>query len=540
MSASPRIILNNLSFTHPQASVNFKDINLTFESGKYGVVGKNGIGKTTFLKLITGSLPAISGNILREAVIAEFVQNDYLQYSNTSIAKVLGVDNILQALLRIHEGEINEKDFETVNDQWRIELKIKTALKAFNLWPLSLNRSFDELSGGQKTKLLLAKVLIFKSDFMIFDEPTNNLDAETRKIFYDFIETQPKNIIVVSHDCSLLNHCNKIIEITQTGIHLYGGNYDFYKAQKHLKEQALEQAFQTKISQLSKSKVSIQKTMERHEKNAARGNKEKARQIKGIGSYNKIELKSKKGQSEQTNRRLRNQANRKLTSVNEQLDTAKKTIEMQKKLNVVLPKDSFVAQKKILELHEVCFCYEKNKPLIQNFSITVRGSERVALTGSNGSGKSTLVKLICGMLTAQNGKVNLNTDNIAYFDQSVSFLDASLSLLDNFIKLHPGTKQFAAYKALAAFNFRNKAAEKKIMHLSEGEKMRAGLAMTLLGDKLPELIILDEPTNHLDLTTIEVIEQAIAEYSGAVLAICHDKDFLQHIHIQREVALESD
>jgi ATPase subunit of ABC transporter with duplicated ATPase domains len=346
-------------------------------------------------------------------------------------------------------------------------------------------------------------------------------------------------MIIVSHDRSLLNQCDKIIEITSKGFDVYGGNYDFYQELKQIKRQAIKQEIQTRTEILIKSKQAIHTRMERHQQNESRGRKEKIKQIKGVGRYNKIELKSKKGRSENTNRRIRLQADRKLEVINTELSVAQAKLEMQEDLNINLEKTKVPTNKLVIKIENLCFSYDNHKNLINNFNLTMTGPDRVAITGPNGCGKSTIIQLIRGLLISNRGEITVGVANIAYLDQAASFLDPHLSIVENFLRKNPRAKPFEAYSALASFKFRNKDAEKQVSQLSGGERMRAGLAITLMASNAPQLILLDEPTNHLDLMTIEAIEEALTLYQGAILAVSHDDRFLENIGIKNNCLLNN-
>ncbi len=536
---SSKIILNNLSFSLEQTPVRFNDITLSFENEKYGIIGKNGIGKTSFLKLLTGDLSPNQGTIQRAGKIINIPQNHAAIDNQATIADVLSIRQILRAIENINHGSTDENDFELATDQWDIEHRIQQALSHFNLWPIDLSTPFHHLSGGQKTKILLAKTMILQADILILDEPTNNLDKISRQLLYQFIAACRKTVIIVSHDRELLNKCNKILEITSKGIDSYGGNYDFYKLTKERKLQALQQEIKARTEILQKAKKTIQSRMERHQQGQARGKQEKLRQIKGKGSYNKIEIKAKKGKSEATNRRIRLQSERKLETTNKELSQARAELEIQETLDVCLKNTHVPNNKTVIQIENLSFSYQTNKTLIRNFNLHLTGPTRIAIQGPNGCGKSTLIKLIRGTLTADSGKINTGVAKTAYLDQNVSFLDPDLSLVENFLKCNPHCQAFDAYRALAAFKFRNKDAEKITRHLSGGEKMRAGLAISLMSTPAPQLIILDEPTNHLDLEAIDAIEIALKQYQGAIIAISHDENFLKNINIEKRIEVHS-
>ncbi|OGO91562.1 MAG: hypothetical protein A3F41_02490 [Coxiella sp. RIFCSPHIGHO2_12_FULL_44_14] len=376
MTTTPRIILNNVSFHLSHTPVRFEKVTLSFENLKYAIVGQNGVGKTTFLRLLLGDLTPDSGSIQRTCTMVNVPQSHSSVDENATIGDVLSASNILLALNRIKNGSIHENDFDIVANQWGIEKRIEDALSTFNLWPVDLNQLFHQLSGGQKTKVLLAKTLISPADFFLFDEPTNNLDSRSRDILSQYIDDSSKGVIIVSHDRALLNQCDRIIEITTQGIDVYGGNYDFHKEQKEIKRQALEQAIQARTEILIKSKQLTQTRMERHQQNESRGRKEKIKQINDKGSYNKIELKSKKGRSENTNRRIRLQADRKLEAVNTELADARAKLEIQEKLDVCLAATWVPNNKMVIKIENLCFGYDQKNYLINDFNLQLSGPNR--------------------------------------------------------------------------------------------------------------------------------------------------------------------
>lgn len=532
MTTSPRITLQNVSFHLDQSPVRFNKINLSFESLKYGVVGPNGVGKTTFLKLLTGELMPDRGSLLRACKIINVPQSHLSVPRQSSIRDVLGVSHILQALKRINHGCIDEHDFDRVADHWDIEKRIQDALNTFNLWPIDLDTLFQHLSGGQQTKILLAKTLIFTADFFLFDEPTNNLDAPSRAILYQYIENTSKGVIIISHDRKLLNQCSRMIEITSKGIDVYGGNYDFYKEQKEIKRRALEQEVRSKLDALEKSKQSIQRERVIHEKKQSKGRCDRKNT-----SQPKLIMNSIKSRSEKTQSRHAIQADKKLNVVHQAWSAARSQLEVQETLNILLTQTSTPNNKMVLNMNDICFGYDKQSKPINMFNLQLSGAERVAITGPNGCGKSTLIQLIQGLLVPSSGDIMVGVKTVAYLDQTVSFLDPSQSIVENFLTLNPDAQPFDAYSALASFKFRNKDAEKCVGQLSGGERMRAGLAISLMSSTPPQLMILDEPTNHLDLEATLAIEQALKLYQGAILAVSHDESFLANININKTVLM---
>ena len=235
-----------------------------------------------------------------------------------------------------------------------------------------------------------------------------------------------------------------------------------------------------------------------------------------------------------------NQEDKIIKDNQEKLKKIQEQIEVSEDLKADL-KSTFVPNgKMVLDINNLNFKYINqniNQNIFTDFNFNITGPDRVAITGPNGCGKSTLIKLIRNQIIPISGEIKIGVKNIAYLDQEVSFLDKNLSLVDNYLKLNPNSQTIDAYAALAKFKFRNIAAEKLVKHLSGGEKMRAGLAISLLCSNPPQLIILDEPTNHLDLKSICAIEQALSAYQGAILAVSHDEMFLENIGVHIKIGL---
>lgn len=533
MAITPRIILNNLSFHLENTDVSFNKMNLSFEDLKYGIVGQNGVGKSTFLKLLTGSLMPNSGSIQQSGNIIVMPQSHDLFSKEQTIGDVLGVTQIIEALHRINDGSIDEKDFERARNNWDIEKRIEEALRAFSLWPIALSQPFLSLSGGQKTKILLAKILLSNADFILMDEPTNNLDKSSRESLYQYIDSTKKCMIIVSHDRTLLNKMDQIIEITTKKIHVFGGNYDFYHEQKEIILQALQEEYIETKRSTKKAKLNIQINREKHEQRQSKGKK-----LRKSSSQSKLILNNMKSRSEKSKSKISIKERRLINQTQSKLLSIKEKIEYKENYHIIFDSTKIARNKIILDIEKLNFKYPKqNNFLIKNFNLKLIGPERIAFAGKNGSGKSTLIKLIEGKLTPLQGTIKIGIDRIIFLDQEMKFLDKELTLIDNFLKLNPSLQIFDAYHALAAFKFKNEDAEKKVASLSGGEKMRAGLAVSFISKKPPQLIILDEPTNHLDLDAIQAIEEVLNVYQGAILAVSHDEVFLKNIGIKRVIDL---
>jgi len=534
----PYILVQALSYQLPNHAKLLCDINLQLTQKRVGIVGDNGSGKTTLLKLLAGQLKPTSGHVQPHGKVCLTEQNTAAFTKAASIADALGVAPYLSAMQRIQNGSTNEKDYALMQDQWDIESRIEQTLSPFELWPVDYHKPFNELSGGQQTKIRIAKTQLWQCEFILLDEPTNNLDANSRDILYAYIASAKKGFIMASHDRTLLNLCEEIIEISPSGLSHYGGNFDFYRQQKNQKQQAQEREIKSRHEQLIKAKQLTQSRIERHQQAQSKGIRERKAQIKAKGSYDKITINAKKGRSENTHRRIHDQAERKLTRIEEQLSQAKIDKPIAKHIHACLEASRIANSKRVLSIKQLTFAYPNQTAVFSNFNLELVGPERIALTGKNGSGKSTLIQLILKKRLPQSGEIHCHCKKVAVLDQDVSFLDNELTLVENYLKQHPTATLFDAHHALAAFLFRNQVAHKKVGVLSGGERIRAGLAISLMSLQPPELVILDEPTNHLDLKSVAMIEQLIANYKGAVIAISHDAPFLDNIKIARVVSLD--
>ncbi|MBS0359104.1 MAG: ABC-F family ATP-binding cassette domain-containing protein [Proteobacteria bacterium] len=530
MSFNPQILINHLSYAISTDKPLFNDLSLCFSSEKTGLVGKNGVGKSTLLKLIMGELLPEAGSIQRIAKVAYFSQQLDLNLLQSTIAEVLGVGQKLKAYQRIQNGSVDEHDFALLGEDWDIEERVDSQLKMFGLSHLDFDRSLSSLSGGEKTRLLLAKCFFNNPEIIILDEPTNNLDIESGKLLYSAIEKWTGSLLIVSHDRTLLNLMEQIIELTTLGVNIYGGNYEHYLEEKSIVLSANERQLLDAKKALSKTKSSIQTTQEKHQKRQSQG-----RKLFLSGSIDKLGAGSKKGRSEKTQSRLSTQSESLLKGSEEKLKEAKSKIELSYHINVEMPKTFVPNGKIVLKIENLTFSYDGKIPLIENFNLTIQGPERIAFIGNNGSGKTSLVKIIQGELSSFSGEVYRGVQHIKYLDQEASILEPGLSILENFLKLNPDCNEKQAHHYLAQFLFRNTAALKIVKDLSGGEKLRALLACVLMSDTPPQLLILDEPTNHLDFDSIESIESTLKNYQGALIVISHDPRFLENVGVRKSI-----
>lgn len=528
MQRKPQILIHQLNYSLPNGKVVFHNLDLSITERTTGLVGKNGIGKTTLLNLITGEIKPASGSITTVGKVAYLPQN-YAFPAHINISEALGIQEKLSAMQRILNGSSAENDFVIFNEDWTLQERTQQNLQAFGLSHLELNRSIGSLSGGEITRLMLMKTFTSAANILLLDEPTNNLDAAARKLVYENIQTWQGIILVVTHDRTLLNQLEQIIELTILGAQVYGGNYQAYLAQKALETAAKYQQLRDAEKFMEQTQKSMQASREKHDQNRAKGRKQRI-----TGKIDKLSANAAQGRSERNQRRMATKEERMLIAAQSQVKAAKEKVEILDEINIDLPKTNVPNGKLILKIENLTFAYPaQTQSLIKDFSLIITGPERIAITGNNGSGKTTLIKLILGKLQPSSGKISLSVERVSYLDQQAQLLAPKLTLLENFMQINPTVKEQEARSYLAQFLFKNVDALKLVETLSGGEKLRALLACVLMSNQPPQLLILDEPTNHLDLTSIASIESALNCYQGALLVISHDQTFLENIGVQR-------
>lgn len=496
------INLRNISFEIKPGVFLFKNLITTFDKEKTGLVGKNGVGKTTLIKIINGELKPLSGFLEKHARIA-YLPQDYQIDLKLSVAQTLGTEKEHKALAAL----------------------VRTGLK-----DIKLNRAMSSLSGGERTRVVLASLLIQEASFMILDEPTNNLDQQARQAVYNLIQHWKGGLLVVSHDRTLLSLMNRILDLSEKGLKIYGGNYNMYIKQKELEEEALRRQLSGAEREVKKVKRQAQATKELQQKRSIHGKK-----IAYKLGLPKSVLNEMRKHAQQTTGKLKKIHEERIGNASEKLKKTQERISLDNRIEVNLSRTKIPSGKLIIKLQDVDFAY--NGPLIFNkFNLTIYGPERLVINGPNGSGKTTLVKLMLGELKPLSGEVTLGIDYFAYLDQNVAVLDKTKSVLENF-RLISNLDENLSRKWLAQFLFSASDVFKKVEVLSGGERMRAALACILAGDVPPKLLVLDEPTNNLDLNSMEQIESALLNFEGALIVISHDKNFLNNIGIENELNL---
>ena len=472
--------------------------NLTFginQGQRVALVGINGAGKSTLLKLLAEKIKPVEGKVVKAKEIKfGYLEQDPKFEEGQSISDfIFSLDNRQQQIIREYE-ELLEKenpDVEEINrlteelsnlEAWEYEHNIKTILGRLDIH--HLDQQISTLSGGQKKRLSLAKLLIDEPEVYVIDEPTNHLDIDTIEWLESFLTTGGKTILMVTHDRYFLdNVCNEIIELENGIVYSYRGKYAYYLEKKAEKEE-LDATVLAKRKNLLKKELEWMRRMPQ-----ARGTKSKAR----IDSFYDLENKTK-GQFEKTSVKLDVKVSRQGGQILE-LDSVSKTF--------------------------------NNKLIIDGFEYVFKRGDKIGLTGKNGTGKSTLLNLITQEILPDSGLVKKGETTVfGYYHQSGLSFEGGERVIDvvkniaEFITMSDG-KMISASQLLTHFLFPPKKQHGFVSMLSGGEKKRLHLMKVLI--KNPNFLILDEPTNDLDIDTLNVLEEFLENYPGVLVLVSHDR-----------------
>lgn len=492
----------------------FNNVSFSLNEGEsISIVGPNGCGKSTLLKIIAGIIKPDKG----QASIKKGAKLAYLDQTGASIDDNRCVYEILkESFCELNELEKSIKKLEdkmnknTDNQKiinkycslidrysnlggYEIDANINTVIAGLKLDSTILDRSFNELSGGEKTLVQLAKTLIIKPDLLLLDEPTNHLDIERIEWLENYIENFKGAIVIVSHDRYFLDKmCDKILDLESSCGKIYSTNYTGFLEEK-------ERLFEKQMTNYKEEQLLIKRLETEMKWFAERGM-----------ATNSSTLTARARALETRINRIKSNAIIRPVKRN--------------KANINFLKDNKTSNR-IISLRNFSVNLSNGKDLIQNITLDVFEGEHIALIGENGCGKSTLVKSIIGINNLNyTGIINIGPSvKIGYISQIISFKDDKQSLLDYF-RLSTGLPEQMARQILVGFQFYNDDIKKRVGSLSGGERMKVKLA-ELLQNKVNTLI-LDEPTNHIDIDTKEAFENALKNFSGTLLFVSHDRYFI--------------
>ncbi len=534
------IVFSHVSFAWPDDTPLFTDLSFTVPGGRTGLVAPNGAGKSTLLKLITGEYRPTAGTVTVDGTCGYLPQHlpflaDALAVNHT-VADVLGIAPVIAALERLAAGDADNDVFTAIGDDWDIEERTRAQLDRVGLDGLDLGRRLGTLSGGEVISLGLAAQLLTRPDVLLLDEPTNNLDLRARRRLYDALDEFPGTLLVVSHDRALLDRMGRIAELHRGEMSFYGSDFTGYRQAVEAARKLAENNVRHAEQQLRREKRQMQEARER----AARRSSNAARKVKDAGLPRIVAGQLERNAQESAARADDVHADR-VGIARARLEDAERELRDDDAIALDLPGTAVPPGRTLFTCAGVQICRGGRNVFAGNgIDLSIRGPERVALTGRNGAGKSTLLRVIAGGLQPDAGSVGRSDGRVAYLSQRLDLLDPDHmdhTVAESFAAYAPGLTHTRRMHLLARFLFQGARIHLPFGALSGGERLRATLACVLYAEPAPQLLLLDEPTNNLDLVSVGQLTSALNAYRGAFVVVSHDERFLDEIGVQRRLVL---
>ncbi|MGV0835970.1 ABC-F family ATP-binding cassette domain-containing protein [Mycolicibacterium thermoresistibile] len=520
------VAFSDVSYVWPDGTALFTDLSFTLGVGRTGLVAPNGAGKTTLLNLIAGRCRPSAGAVVVDGTVGYLPQ--HLPFvADATVAEVLGIAPVLAALDALAAGDASEQVFTAIGEHWDIEERSLATLDRLGLGQVGLRRALGSLSGGEVVTLGLAAQLMQRPDVLLLDEPTNNLDVDARRRLYDALDDYPGCLLVVSHDRTLLDRMDRIAELHRGELLVYGGNYQAYCEQVEAAQRAAHSEVRSAEQQLRLEKRQRQQARER----AARRSGTAHRTAKDAG-LPKIVLGAMKRRAQESAGRSDGVHAARLAAARSRLERAEEAIRDDDTMVLDLPGTAVPAGRMVFS-----GCGLTVATVLRGIDLSIRGPERIALTGANGVGKSTLLRILSGELTPDAGSVERADGRIAYLSQRLDLLDPDRTVAQSLAAFAPTLSVTRRRHLLAQFLFSADRIHLPVRALSGGERLRATLACVLYAEPAPQLLLLDEPTNNLDLVSVAQLEAALRAYRGAFLVVSHDDRFLDAIGVHRRLRL---
>ena len=537
------ITVSELDFRLGDDTEIFSGLTATIPADLVGLVGDNGIGKSTFARILAGSLRASAGTVT--GTDGAVYIDQLLPHSTRRVGSALDIASVRRALRRALDGEATGSDFDLIGDDWDIEERALAALSelGLHLSASDLDRSLSSFSGGQATRIGLARAALVGDAWLILDEPSNNLDEDGRALLTTLLTERRGPTLVISHDRTLLTQMNSIIEMTDR-LRVYGGNFDDYEAMVAAEEEAKQQ----KVTDAKKSHEVEKRQRIELETKLARADR-KAKRDKESKRRPKIVMNGLTNFAEKSAAKRRGDKAADEAAAWDELTAAKDALRRTSSVRLDLPDTQVHSTKRVLEISTAASA-KSERPQ------TIVGPERIRLTGPNGAGKSTLLAAILATADGRASDGGAADDRAAdsggppvaelfgdlditvaaptaHLDQQYR-LPGELTVMEAVRSGNPQLDPHRVHEVLAAMGLRAGRTDQICRTLSGGERFRVALASGLLQDPAPQLLILDEPGNNLDLSSLEALVTALEGFGGAMVIVTHDDRLASELSVDTE------
>ncbi len=474
---------------------------------KIGLIGLNGTGKSTLLKMMVGDVQPSGGKIsmskdttigfLNQDLLSFQTQDSILSVAMTAFAESMKIqkeiDKVIKEMEENYRDELVDKltklqeRFEA-NEGYSLQSKAEEILEGIGFKTADLSRPLSEFSGGWRMRVMLAKLLLEKPSLLMLDEPTNHLDLPSIQWIENYLQSYEGAYIIVSHDREFLNRTvNKIVEVSQADLNVYSGNYDFYEEEKALRNELQQNAYENQQKKIKEAERFIERF--------------KAKATKASQAQSKMKMLEK-------------------------MDRVEEVVDENMKVNF---RFNFKTKsgRHVKRLENISKSYG-DLQILDDTTIGIERGDKIALIGANGKGKSTLLRIVAGT-ESHEGKVQTghNVINSFYAQHQLEDLNIQNDLLEELKQAGTGKTEQELRSVLGCFLFSDDEVFKKIKVLSGGEKSRVALAKTLISEA--NFLLLDEPTNHLDMMSVSILVQALQQYEGTLLLVSHDRHFITQV-----------
>ncbi|WP_272575841.1 ATP-binding cassette domain-containing protein [Providencia sp. PROV273] len=501
----------------------FPPLSGTLSCQKNALIGHNGKGKSVLMRILADQLSPTQGNVHWNL---PFIYVEQLtRLTGETLVDALGMNELYHAFSRIEAGNGSLADFELTEDKWHLPSQWQSLLDSAGL-AISMEAPIAHLSGGERTRLALCRAFLHQNHFLLLDEPDNHLDTQSRQWLNQKLTEHRAGCLIISHNRTLLEEMDTIFELTEKGLHEYGGNYTLYDTQKNLEIAATDAQGERLEKRIHQEKKQQQATLQKAAQRKKQGEK-----IRYGGSQSLLLLDMQKNRAEKKQSNVAERHQRVMDNLQNQQQ------ENQERARHIKPQKMTInyqneGNKVTIFASDLRLLYGYSSPL----SFTVYSGEHWHIQGVNGCGKSTLLKVLAGLLPSSSGEYRLSGE-FCYLDQHLNLLDKTLPVAEALYQYQPVFTVEQWRTQLGMLRIRGDKSLLPLQQLSGGEQLKATLLALTHSPSPPAILLLDEPDNHLDLDSKQLLEALLQDYQGTLLLVSHDDAFIANCNITHTLNL---